>query len=321
MIVLVCLLALALSFVLVPPVIALSWRIGAVDVPSDWRRMHRESVTRGGGIAIFLGFFAASLVLGRPSLPIACTLAGGALMLAVGLIDDIVCLDAWVKLLFQVAITVATVLGSGLGEAIGAPIAILWVLTLTNAHNFIDGLDGLLSGVAAVEGTGLFFALTLVGVTDVSPYPLLLGLSCLGFRYFNRYPAGVFAGDSGSGTVGFLLGMLSLPLFGATLSGIGLLAPLLLFGYPLTDLTTAVTRRLLRGKSPFLADRGHLHHRLIDARLQVRQATGVLILISLGLSALGVLITAERLLIWGAAASAAMALLLMRIRRYVLDFS
>ena len=321
MVVLVCLLSVALTFVLVPPVIALSWRIGAVDIPSDWRRMHRESVTRGGGIAIFLGFFASSLALGRADLSLSCALAGGALMLAVGLIDDMICLDAWIKLLFQVAIGTAAVLGSGVRDGVGAPLAILWVLTLTNAHNFIDGLDGLLSGVAAVEGIGLFLALTLLGVGDAAIYPLLLSLACLGFRYFNRYPARVFAGDSGSGTVGFLLGMLSLPLFGATASGLGLLAPLLVFGYPLTDLIAAVTRRLLRGKSPFRADRAHLHHRLIDARLSVPQATGALTLISAGLAALGVLLTLESLWLAGAAVSAGMALLLMRIRRYVLDFS
>lgn len=321
MVVLGCLLSAALTFVLVPPVVAICWRIGAVDIPSDWRRMHRESVTRGGGIAIFLGFFTSSLVLGRTDLSLACILAGGALMLAVGLIDDVVCLDAWVKLLFQIAITVAAVTGSRLSAGIGTLPAVLWVLTLTNAHNFIDGLDGLLSGVAAVEGVGLCLALVTVGAGETAAYPLLLSLACLAFRRFNRYPARVFAGDSGSGTVGFLLGMLSLPLFETASPDVGLLAPLFLFGYPLTDLFTTVLRRLLRGKSPFRADRAHLHHRLIDAGLSVPQGTGALTLISAGLAVLGVLLAAEGLWLWGAVTSAAMALLLMRIRRYVLNFS
>lgn len=314
------LLSFSLCFVLVPPVIALSWRIGAVDVPCDWRRMHHESVARGGGIAIYLAFAISLLVAQGLSVSTASVLAGGFLMLLVGLADDIFCLGAWVKLFFQVTVAVATVLGSGAAQGRGAVFAVLWVVTLTNAHNFVDGLDGLLAGTGAVEGTALWLALLLSGQGEWAVAPLLLALSCLAFRYFNRYPAAVFAGDCGSGTVGFLLGMLSLPLLSASATDPTALAPLLIFAYPLTDLVTAVVRRLLRGKSPFSADRAHLHHRITAAGLTHVQCGGVLLTISAGLATVGVLMCAGWLLP-SALACLAAALLLIGLRRFILDFS
>lgn len=320
-IVLVCFLSFLLCYVSVPLISALAWRIGAVDVPCDWRRMHHKSIPRAGGISIFLAFWVSCMVLGMASRFLTCALGGGALLLLVGLADDIFCLDAWVKFFFQVAATTAAVLGSGIAEGKVAVLAILWVVMLTNAHNFVDGLDGLFAGVSAVEGIALCLTLLVLGLTDLALPPLLLALACLAFRSFNRYPAEIFAGDCGSGTVGFLLGFLSLPLFGAVEMGLGELSPLLLFGYPLTDLLGAVIRRLLRGKSPFGADRAHLHHRICDAGLTHPQCGGVLILISAGLGILGILLSAERFSVAACLACVAMVFLLMRIRRFIVDCS
>lgn len=316
-----CLASFTLCFVSVPLVIALSWKLGAVDIPCDWRRMHRESVPRAGGLAIFFGFFAACCLMDGVSHFTACALGGGALILLVGLADDIFCLDAWVKFFFQFAATTASVLGSGIADGIGSVFFVLWVMTLTNAHNFVDGLDGLFAGVSAVEGAALCLTFFAVGMTEYALPPLLIGLSCLGFRIFNRYPAQIFAGDCGSGTVGFLLGFLSLPLFGASELGMGGIAPLLLFGYPLTDLFAAVLRRILRGKSPFQADRAHLHHRICDAGLTHPQCGGVLILISAGLGSVGVLLSADRFLPAACIACVAVVFLLMRIRQFIVDCS
>lgn len=316
-----CFAAFTLCFVSVPLVIALSWKIGAVDIPCDWRRMHRESVPRAGGLAIFFGFFVACTLMGEISHFTACALGGGALILLVGLADDIFCLDAWAKFFFQIAATTAAVLGSGITDGMGTVFAVLWVMTLTNAHNFVDGLDGLFAGVSTVEGTALCLTFFAMDLAEYALPPLLIGLSCLGFRIFNRYPAQIFAGDCGSGTVGFLLGFLSLPLFGASTAELGSLAPLLLFGYPLTDLFAAVLRRVLRGKSPFQADRAHLHHRICDAGLTHPQCGGVLILISAGLGAVGILVSAERFLPAACIACVAVVFLLMRIRQFIVDCS
>ena len=271
-----CALSFLLCFVLVPAVGALSWKIGAVDVPRDWRRMHRQSIPRGGGIAIFAAFFVACMLLGEWSRGVACALAGGLLILLVGLADDIFCLSPLAKLFFQASVATAAVLGSRLTAEWGIPLGILWVVTLTNAHNFIDGMDGLFAGCAAIEGGVLFAALALTGRLEMEFAPLLLCGSCLGFFCFNRYPARIFAGDCGSGAVGFLLGMLSLELFDVPRLDFAMLTPFLIFAYPLTDLLTAVLRRTLRGKNPFAADRGHLHHRLSAVGLAQPQCVRVL---------------------------------------------
>lgn len=324
MLILGCALAFALCFVSVPVVIALSWRIGAVDVPCDWRRMHCKSIPRAGGIAIFFAFVIACLVVEIPNRHLSCTIGGGLLMLTVGLTDDILCLDAWVKFFYQTAIATATVLGSGALDGKAAIFMILWVVTLTNAHNFIDGLDGLFAGCAAIEGFALSVALAIWGFTAYSAAAVLLSVSCLAFRFYNRYPAEIFAGDCGSCTVGFLLGMLSLPLFGVAGGGTTsffYFTPLFLFAYPLTDLVTAVTRRVMRGKSPFAADRGHLHHRITAAGLTHPQCGAALMLVTGGLCTVGVLMVSEAYLGFASISCLAVVALMIGIRRFILDFS
>jgi UDP-GlcNAc:undecaprenyl-phosphate GlcNAc-1-phosphate transferase len=141
----------------------------------------------------------------------------------------------------------------------------------------------------------------------------------LAFLCFNRHPAHIFAGDCGSGTVGFLLGLLSLPLLRT--GGGRFLAVLLIFAYPLTDLGTAIMRRLLKGKSPFSADRGHLHHRIFDAGVSHVGCTTVLLTVSATMGVIGVLLCDPQL--WGGAAVACIlgAGTLIVLRRYVLNFS
>ncbi len=320
MILAVSLLVFALCFVLVPPVIGFAWRIGAVDVPSDWRRMHPRSKPRAGGIAVFLSFAVGCLAMGALSRPLLCTLGGGFLLLTVGLADDIFCLGAWTKLFFQASATLAAVLGCGVLDGGRVFLAVLWVLLLTNAHNFIDGLDGLLSGSATIEGGMLSLAFFLGGMEQYAAYPLLLGVAALAFRYYNRYPARIFAGDCGSGTIGFLFGMLSLPLLDTHAVTLGSLAPLFLFAYPLTDLFTAVIRRVMRGKSPFLADRAHLHHRISDAGLTQPQTVGALLSIYFFLSLIGVMLSAG-LFLAGSIACIVTVAVMVYMRRFILSFA
>ncbi len=322
MFVLVALFVAVLGYVLTPLVAVFSYRIGAVDVPQDWRRMHRESIPRGGGLAIFLPFFIGWVLLGDFSPFFVSAMSGAALMLAVGLVDDVFCLGAFTKLFFQIAAALATVLGGGVGENWGeVGLAVLWILLLTNAHNFIDGMDGLFAGCAGIEGMLLGFSALLIGRYDVTKIAVLLSIACFAFRPYNRYPARIFAGDCGSESVGFLLGVLSLSLFQAPALSIENLSPLFLFAYPLADLTAAVVRRLLRGKSPFSADRAHFHHRIYAAGLAVPECVWSLLCINLSLGAVGVFLRVEEL--WGLAAVASVLGIpvLWGIRRYVLKSS
>lgn len=318
---LIVLFAFCTAFVLMPLVIALSWWIGAVDVPCDWRRMHRTAVPRAGGLAIFLAFFLGLILLGAHERFYKVLLCGGGLMLLLGLADDLFCLSAGSKLLFQVSITTAAVLGASAKLDVGTLGAVIWVLFLINAHNFIDGLDGLFAGVATIETIFLALAFLLSGIFQWGMPTLVLGASCLGFRMFNRFPAQCFAGDCGSETVGFLLGMLSLPLLSLDSPVHGICAPLLIFAYPLTDLGTAVIRRILKGKNPFLADRGHLHHRICAAGATQVQCVGVLEVISAVLGAVGAICTASGLEMLASGICLLAVVILMKIRRFIVDFA
>ena len=248
---------------LIPAVGRLAWKIGAVDVPRDWRRMHRDSLPRAGGIAILASVAAGWLLFCPHTLETAAGLAGGLAVFCIGLADDIRPLPARVRFGVQVLAATTAVIGTGLSASpLRAFAAVLWLVALTNAHNMIDGLDGLFAGTATVEGIGIALVSVFVGMTERALPPLLISGACLGFLRFNRPPATIFAGDCGSGAVGFLLGFSALPAFEAPMWAPGLLAPLFVFAYPLTDMLTAVVRRVLRGKSPFAADRAHFHHRI-----------------------------------------------------------
>lgn len=247
-------------------------------------------------------------------------LVGGTILFFLGLADDIFCVSAWIKLAVQIVAAVLAVLLSGM-HGRGVFFAVLWLLVLTNAHNFVDGLDGLFSGVASIEGAALCGIFLILGREDLALPSLLLAAACMGFRHYNRFPARIFAGDCGSETVGFLLGILSLPLFGEISMGIGELAPFFLFAYPLTDLFTAVLRRLLRGKSPFSADRAHLHHRICDAGMPHPQCTRVLLLISSSMSGISVLLCRENSFLYAGIACFLTALLLVRLRFFIVNFA
>ena len=311
--------ALATVFIfvvaLMPFAIAYAWRIGAIDVPKDFRRMHERSVPRNGGMAIFLGVLMGYSLLDG-SLFTSVALACGFSVFLIGLIDDVLSLSPWVKLSVQLFASIATVLCATEFHGIQAAASVLWLLVLTNAHNFIDGLDGLFGGVASAEAVSLGVLLWMCGAWIEAECSLLLGIACVAFLLFNRHPAKIFAGDCGSGSVGFLLGALSLPLFQNMTAGIGASA-VLLFAYPLTDLCCAVLRRVLRGKSPFCADRGHLHHRICDAGVGKGECVSILWSITAGLCTLGLLIGAFELYAEASVASVLLAVLLIFIRHRI----
>lgn len=317
MVLLIGLFVLVCTFVSVPAVIGLGWRIGAVDVPQDARRIHVKKIPRCGGIAVMVPLCIGCLLLGDRSAFTVSALCGSGLMLAVGLIDDVFCLGAWSKLLFQTAAATASVLGSGIATGGNAAAAILWVVALTNAHNLIDGLDGLLCGCAAIEGTLLCIVCRLTGRAEVANVSFLLVMACFGFRFYNRYPAQIFAGDCGSESIGFLLGFLSLPLFALPNDSFSVLTPLFLFAYPLMDLNGSVLRRILHGKSPFAADRAHLHHRLYAAGLSQPECCWCLFSVALSLGTVGMFLCTEAL--WGVASVACVfsVVVLMRVRLYL----
>jgi UDP-GlcNAc:undecaprenyl-phosphate GlcNAc-1-phosphate transferase len=144
---------------------------------------------------------------------------------------------------------------------------------------------------------------------------LLLFATLLAFRLYNRHPACVFAGDCGSEAVGFLLGGLSLPLFGG--EALSSLSPLFLFAYPLVEVLTAVLRRLFRARSLLLADRAHLHHRLSVLGLSVPECVTLLEAVSASLGGVGVLLSSEALYPYAAVAALGAVGVLVWVKRYI----
>lgn len=255
--------------VLMPTVLRLSAVLGAVDVPDGGRKRHRQPTARLGGLAIFTVFFAASVIAfpltdGR----VCALLSGGTVLFAAGLCDDVRPLPPSVKLLFQAgasacallwlpcptALTVGT-LTLPLTPALSFALCLFLCLCLINAINFIDGVDAQAAGILCVGHITLSL---LYGEQIGRGLCLLITVCLLSFLLYNRPPALVFMGDGGSQFLGLAAAVLLLTRAPSFASG-----SLLLFAVPLVDLAFGCVRRLAHGKSPFQADGGHLHHRLL----------------------------------------------------------
>jgi UDP-GlcNAc:undecaprenyl-phosphate GlcNAc-1-phosphate transferase len=261
-----------------------------VDQPDAARKVHRYPIPRVGGLAIAIAYLLA-YVLVRPEegSPLAQQLSlvwkllpGAALAFGVGLLDDLFNLRAWIKLGGQLAaaglacasgVRILSVAGASADNAWwNIPLTILWLLACMNAFNLVDGLDGLAAGV------GLFATLTVFAaalmqhsmVLAVATFPLAGAL--LAFLCYNFNPATIFLGDSGSLLIGFLLGCYAAIWSNKSATLLGMTAPLMALSIPLLDVALAIVRRFLRRQPIFTADRGHIHHRLLDRGFTPRRA-------------------------------------------------
>lgn len=266
----------ALSSLLLTPLdFRVAHRLGAIDVPKDGRRMHRRPVPRLGGLSIFFTSLLFSLIF---CFAIADKLffcwAGAILIVCVGVLDDAMTLPPWIKLFSQIGAAYVSTIGGNVISTIGSvplgaaslPITLLWIVTLINAHNFIDGLDGLCCGVVTVESAALGFVGLALGKPLLAAAAFVLCGACTGFLPYNTGGARIFMGDCGSTFLGFAMAWVSVALL-ADPSPISPISLLLIFAIPLADITVAVTRRVAKGKSPFLPDRSHIHHMLADTSL------------------------------------------------------
>lgn len=289
--------ALLLALILTPLVRDLANRFGWVDHPDSDRKWHTTSVPRVGGIAVALSYaLSLCFVVVAPyrnisidiprSVSAAWALAPAALIiLAVGIIDDIRGLKPWQKLVAEVvAAVVAYSAGFGVyiapgrpgGDWISLPVTVLWLVACTNALNLIDGMDGLASGVGVFATLTSFAAALIHGSLELAFVTAPLIGALIGFLRYNFNPASIFLGDSGSLFVGFLLGCFGTLWGQKSATFVGMTAPLIALAIPLLDTGLAIVRRFLSGKPIFVADRGHIHHRLLDRGLTPRRAALVL---------------------------------------------
>ena len=281
--------------------------VGAVDVPKDERRMHKVPIPRMGGLAIFLGFIVAVMIFVPVDPKVRGILLGAVLILVMGALDDILTLHAIPKFLVQIIAAVLVVAhGCRIDQVFGwympdwfSYIAtVLWIVALTNAINFIDGLDGLAAGVSAISaGAMLLVALLLVPQGNATVAALLLAAvvgGCLGFIPYNFNPAKIFMGDTGSNFLGFILAAVSVFGLFKTYAFISFAVPFLVLGLPIFDICFAIIRRVAKGQSPMHADRGHFHHRLIDMGFSQKQTVGIAYLLTAILGLAAVTLTGRR---------------------------
>ena len=280
--------AALLAYASTPPVRVLAYKIGAIDVPSDSRRMHKKPIPRLGGLAIYLAFVAASLIFCEYTPSLISIWIGGAVLCAIGTLDDIFRLHWLIKLVVQFAAAGIAVLNGVLINHIniggryiefGAwaiPLTLLWIVGLSNAVNFIDGLDGLACGVSMICALSILGVTLLIGDTSSALVTAILAGACGGFLPFNRNPARIFMGDTGALFLGYTLAVISVEGVFKLHTLLSFAIPFSIFALPIFDTAFAIFRRILHGKSPFSADRGHLHHKLVDLGFTQKEAVGIL---------------------------------------------
>lgn len=270
-------------------------RLDAIDYP-DNRRVNTEPTPRMGGVAMYLGICVSCVVIAlgvqfwgwidpfrsilgfRINYPV--LFLGVTLMFAVGVVDDIRGLKAWVKFIGQL-VACSIVAASGLllsniqnpfieGEFIqfgvlSYPITAVYLVCFANVINLIDGLDGLASGISAISAATMFAFSLFAGRLDAAILCVLIIGVCLGFLRYNHHPASIFMGDSGSLLLGLALGVVSLLAVARSTLIISLLVPILATAVPITDTAVAIIRRLRAHQRIDAPDKGHIHHRLLDA--------------------------------------------------------
>lgn len=312
--------ALIVTIACVPLAKRIAKATNAIDYPSG-RRVNKQPTPRLGGVAVAIGMAVPMILLyvlvntgamdtpfgGHPVLTVDWTITGiGILiMLGVGVADDIYNLSPTAKLIGQI-IAACVIAGSGvLLESIGNPFtsttmplgiwaypaSVAYIVIFANIINLIDGLDGLASSITIVAAASMMvFAFMAMRLDSLLIGSVIIG-ACLGFLRYNHHPASIFLGDSGSLLLGTMLGILSLVSIARSSLFMSLLLPFIAAGVPLIDTVSAIIRRG-RGHQPIgKADRGHIHHKLLEAGFSQTKAVAIMVGWTALLSACGIAVT------------------------------
>ncbi len=303
--------ALALSFILTPLAEKLAYRVGAIDVPKDSRRMHKKPIPRLGGVAIFTAFFVSVIAFSVQFInnELRGVLFGGMIIAVLGVADDVLALNPLIKGIPQIfAVFLPVFFGVRIerlpnfasGEAFFElstvwqyVISMLWIMAILNAVNLMDGLDGLACGVSSIMSLSVAVVAFLLQDFVVFMVAAVLAASCLGFLPYNINPAKMFMGDTGAMFIGYILGCLTIMDMFRASDVITFAVPFLVLGLPIFDMFFASVRRILSGRSPFKGDKMHLHHKLVAIGLSQRKAVAILYSISAVLSIVAIMLTGE----------------------------
>ena len=281
-------LAMSVTMVLMPLLMRWAVPLGIIDMP-EARKVHATPVPRIGGVAMGGGICAA-LLLGSPGISVMPALLTGILILVCfGIWDDRYALGAAPKFAGQGIAALVVILWGGVSIAsltlpdrvdlpawIALPLTFFFLLGGTNAFNLADGLDGLAGGMAMLCFCGTALLAFTVSNNALAGISVVFVGAVIGFLRFNTHPARVFMGDSGSQLLGFSAAVLAVLLTQDPQAPLSTALPLLLMGMPIIDTLTVMSERLLARRSPFKADRRHIHHRLLAIGLGHRQAVSTL---------------------------------------------
>ena len=277
-----------------PFIIRVANHVGALDIPNK-RKVHTVPIPRLGGVGIFLGFLLGYMIYGTPSAIMNSVLIGSFIIVLTGVVDDIKPLDAKTKFIGQlIASLIIVFYGHLLINDLSAfninidfdwyisyPLTIFFILGCINCMNLIDGLDGLSSGLSAIYFLTIGIIACFKGNIglDLLITFVMLG-SVLGFLVHNFHPATIFAGDSGSMFMGFIIAVVALLGFkNVTLTS--LIIPLFILAIPICDTVFAIIRRLLKGESISTPDKFHIHHQLLNRNFSQTETVLIIYLVDL----------------------------------------
>lgn len=296
--------SLIICMALIPALTAFAGRIRFVDIPRD-RHAHDAPIAKVGGIAFAVATIAAVLLWAPKDQLILFSLLSGVVILLFGVWDDRIGLDSRMKFLGQILAagivigiadvrltTVPFMDGTLLPLWAAVPFTLLVIVGMTNAVNLADGLDGLAGGMSLISFTGIAY----LAYQANEPLLVLLMVSVLGgllgFLRFNSYPARIFMGDAGSQFLGHYLAIAAILLTDSTRTTYSPLLALFIWGVPLLDTIGVMGQRVMEGRSLFVGDRNHLHHKLLAGGMTHGQAVSVIYLFH------GVMVSCAYLLRW-----------------------
>jgi UDP-GlcNAc:undecaprenyl-phosphate/decaprenyl-phosphate GlcNAc-1-phosphate transferase len=262
--------------------------------PPGGRKVHQRPMVRLGGVSIFLGTLAALLIVWwaggfdarspQEESALWGVALGGIAFFLIGLADDILTLSPFFRLLLQtiaasfawqagVQIEFLSIPSVGLTELplwINFPVTIVWLVGMANAINWIDGLDGLAAGVSGIAAVVMLIVCLFMDQLPAALIAAALAGGALGFLRYNFNPAQIFMGDGGAYFMGFTLAGVGVVGLVKGVTTVAVLLPYLILAVPILDMSAVILDRLRQGKSPFKADKTHLHHRLLKAGLSHR---------------------------------------------------
>jgi len=294
----IALLACLLAVLLTPVARRLALRFGAVDQP-DGRRVHSSPTPTWGGLAILVAYIVpllvAAVVTHTISMQMVGITVGAALISMMGAVDDLRGLPVVPRLGIQVSVALLVIAFGVRFEGITSPFTeagyvslgwlswpatLLWIVFITNAVNWIDGLDGLAAGICAIASGALALMaaenIFATGAVASGMMGAAICGACLGFLPYNFSPAKIFMGDAGAMFLGFVLACTSTVGAFKIPTAVAVLPPALVLGVPIVDMTTTILSRAKNRRPIYRADKSHLHHRLLQAGLSVPQVVVVL---------------------------------------------